>query len=88
MFSKFKSKTNKQLKAGSTEIKTTELNVLLEEVLFAKTKYDIKFQKLDGKKKQESENDKNYADIVRKRSIKRLSETKKQEAVQLQQNER
>ena len=84
MFSKFKSKTNKQLKAGSTEIKTTELNVLLEEVLFAKTKY----RKLDDKKKQESENDKNYADIVRKRSIKRLSETKKQEAAQSQQNER
>ena len=43
LLSKFKSKTNKELKASGIEVETTELNALLEEVLSAKTEYDIKF---------------------------------------------
>ena len=46
--SKFKSKTNKELKASGIEVEITKLNVSLEEVLFAKTEY-IKFSKLDDK---------------------------------------
>ena len=38
---KFKSKPNKELKASGTEVETAELNALLEEVLPAKTEYDI-----------------------------------------------
>ena len=41
LLSKFKSKTNKELKASGTEVETAELNALLEEVLPAKTEYDI-----------------------------------------------
>ena len=43
LLSKFKSKINKELKASGIEVETTELNALLEEVLSAKTEYDIKF---------------------------------------------
>ena len=48
LLSKFKSKTNKELKASGIEVEITKLNVSLEEVLFAKTEY-IKFSKLDDK---------------------------------------
>ena len=54
LLSKFKSKTNKELKASGTEVETTELNVLLEGVLSTKTEYDIKFNKLDDKKQTEN----------------------------------
>ena len=50
---KFKSKPNKELKASGTEVETAELNALLEEVLPAKTEYDIQLSKLDDKKKLE-----------------------------------
>ena len=50
LLSKFKSKANKELKASGIEEETTELNALLEEVLSAKTEYDIKFSKLGDKK--------------------------------------
>ena len=53
LLSKFKSKTNKELKASGTEVETAELNALLEEVLPAITEYDIKLSKLDDKKKLE-----------------------------------
>ena len=57
LLSKFKFKTNKELKASGIEVETTELNVLLEDVLSTKTEYDIKFNKLDDKKnKQKIEN--------------------------------
>ena len=79
LLSKFKSKTNKELKASGTEVETTELNVLLEEVLSTKTEYDIKFSKLDDRKKQKIEDDENSAEAVRNRSMERLSETKKRE---------
>ena len=72
LLSKFKSKANKELK-----VETTELNALLEEVLSAKTEYDIKFSKLDDKKKQKIEDDEYSAEAVRNRSTERLSETKK-----------
>lgn len=84
ILSTFKSKTNKELKASIIEAETTELNVSLEEVLSAKTDYDIKFSKLDDKKKQKTEDDKNSADTVRNKFMERLSETKKREAVELQ----
>ena len=84
ILSTFKSKTNKELKASIIEEETTELNVSLEEVLSAKTDYDIKFSKLDDKKKQKTEDDKNSADTVRNKFMERLSETKKREAVELQ----
>ena len=48
LLSKFKSKTNKELKASGIEVEITKLNLSLEEVLFAKTEY-IKFSKLDDK---------------------------------------
>ena len=53
LLSKFKSKTNKELKASGTEVETAELNALLEEVLPAITEYDIKLSKFDDKKKLE-----------------------------------
>ena len=57
LLSKFKFKTNKELKASGIEVETTELNVLLEDALSTKTEYDIKFNKLDDKKnKQKIEN--------------------------------
>ena len=37
LLSKLKSKTNKELRASGIEVETTELNVLLEEVLSKKT---------------------------------------------------
>ena len=74
---KFTSKTNKEPKASGIEVETTELNALLEEVLSAKTEYDIKFSKLDDKKKQKIEDNEKSAEAVRNRSTERLSETKK-----------
>ena len=46
---KFKTKTNKELKASGIEVETTELDVLLE-IVASKTEYDIKFSKLDENK--------------------------------------
>ena len=84
LLSKFKSKTNKELKASGIEVETTQLNASLEEVLSAKTEYDIKFSKLDDKKKQKTEDDENSGEAVRNRFMERLSETKKRQAVEPQ----
>ena len=48
------------------------------------TEYDIKFIKLDGKKKKKIEDDGNYSEAVWNRFKERLSETKKKEAVEPQ----
>ena len=64
LLSTFKSKSNKELTATGVEVETTELIALLEEVLSAKTKYDIKFNKLDDKKKQKIKDDENSAEAV------------------------
>ena len=84
LLSKFKPKPNKELKARGIEVETTELNALLVQVLFAKTEYDIKFRKKYNKKKEKIEDDENSAEAVRNRSMERLSETEKREAVEPQ----
>ena len=64
LLSKFKSKTNKEHKAGGIELETTKQNFLLEKVLSAKTEYDIKFSKRNDKKKQKIKHDGNFAEAV------------------------
>ena len=72
LLSKFKSKTNKELKASGFEVQNHRLNALLEEVFSAKTEYDIKF----------IEDNKNCTEAVQNRSMEILSETKKREAAE------
>ena len=52
--------------------------------MYAKIEYDIKFRKLDDKKKQKIEDDESSAEAVRNRSMERLSVTKKREPVEPQ----